>query len=132
MQIQALEVFRDAPFLFWIKDQKGRYVWCNQTLKDLAGQDVLGKTDRDLPWSDRAEAFMEADQRVFETGQPYRLHEQSDAMFHGQQLCVCKWLENFEGQELCFGISFAVEHEVPYRATKKESMKEQSMHYAGH
>lgn len=45
MQKSQLEVFNMMPFLFWAKDEDGRYIWGNRVICDLAKEDVVGKTD---------------------------------------------------------------------------------------
>jgi PAS domain-containing protein len=110
MQLADLEVFRDVPFLFWVKDESGRYVWANQAIRQLANEDVVGKTDRELVWSDNAEALQAADERVFATGKPIFLHESVDKSSQGNAtLNVCKWLGELDGKKCCFGISFSIE-----------------------
>jgi hypothetical protein len=38
VQIKDLEVFRDVPFLCWVKDEEWRYLWGNRVICDLAGE----------------------------------------------------------------------------------------------
>ena len=45
MQIKDLEVFNEMPFLFWVKDEDGRYLWGNRAISQMAKEDVIGKTD---------------------------------------------------------------------------------------
>jgi len=51
LKITDLEIFQDLPFLFWVKDDQGKYLWGNQAIDNLATQKVAGKTDYELPLS---------------------------------------------------------------------------------
>ena len=46
MEKKDLELFNEVPFLFWVKDEKGTYLWGNKAISQLAGENVAGKTDR--------------------------------------------------------------------------------------
>lgn len=48
MQSSQLEIFNAMPFLYWAKDEDGRYIWGNRTINEFAKQNVVGKTDDDL------------------------------------------------------------------------------------
>lgn len=110
METKDLAAFNDAPFLFWVKDEAGKYLWGNRKISQLAGEEVAGKTDRDLVWAASAEALQAADRKVFESGDPSYLHERVDKSSQGNAtLSVCKWLEDLDGKKRCFGISFTVE-----------------------
>jgi two-component system, cell cycle sensor histidine kinase and response regulator CckA len=58
------------------KDTRSVYVGCNQVFAQAAGladpADIAGKTDFDLPWRDRAEAYRAGDREVIESGRPRR------------------------------------------------------------
>lgn len=67
--------------IFW-KDTKSVFLGCNQYLAKIAGfaspQDLIGKTDYDLPWKqEEADWYRECDRRVLESEQPeYNIIEQ--------------------------------------------------------
>ena len=110
METKDLEIFNDVPFLFWVKDGGGRYLWGNRTISQLAGEEVAGKTDRELLWADNADSLQAGDKQVFESGKPNYLHEYGDKSSHGKAtLNVCKWLGDFEGHKCCFRISFIMD-----------------------
>ena len=110
MEAKDLEMFSEVPFLFWVKDEAGRYLWGNRAICRLAGEDIAGKTDYDLVWSDNAESLQAADRQVFASGNPIYLQEHVDASSRGKAtLNVCKWLGEFNGDTRCFGISFTIE-----------------------
>ena len=106
MRLRDLEAFDDVPFLFWVKNRKGAYVWGNKMIRDYAGEDVAGKTDKQL-WPDDADDLWAADLQVFDTGEPTRRQEHLIAADGAQKdLHVCKWLDNLDGEPCSFGISF--------------------------
>ena len=111
MQLKDLEVFNQMPFFFWIKDEAGKYLFGNPTIAKYAGEDVVGKYDHELVWSDDADALLEADKKVFETGEPLYLQESVEKSSHGKGATfnVCKWIGEFEGGKCCFGLSFIIE-----------------------
>jgi PAS domain S-box-containing protein len=60
--------------IFW-KDRNSRYVGCNKVFAKAAGvespENIVGKTDYDLPWSrEQTEWFLEYDRRIMENGTP--------------------------------------------------------------
>ena len=76
----------------------------------MAGEEVVGKTDAELTWSDNAEALRAADAEVLRSGEPSFIHEFVDQSAHGQAtLNVCKFVGEFEGQQCVMGVSFVVE-----------------------
>jgi two-component system cell cycle sensor histidine kinase/response regulator CckA len=65
--------------VFW-KDRASRYLGCNAALARDAGlrdpQDIVGKTDHDLPWREHAELYRADDRAVMSSGQPRRSYEE--------------------------------------------------------
>jgi PAS domain S-box-containing protein len=59
--------------VFW-KDRDSVYLGCNREFVSDAGvaadTDIVGKTDDDLPWRNKAEDFRKADRRIIESGIP--------------------------------------------------------------
>ncbi|WP_299585565.1 PAS domain-containing protein [uncultured Microbulbifer sp.] len=107
MNSSEMSVFEKLPFLFWIKDREGKYLWGNRKICELAGEEVAGKTDAQLPWANNAVELRDDDLCVFASGEPIYSHEFVDKSSEGRaSLSVCKWLDEFEGQQCCFGISF--------------------------
>ncbi len=61
-------------YVFW-KDRNSVFLGCNQKLADVAGvgtpENIIGKTDYDLPWkTEEAAFFRECDRRVMASGIP--------------------------------------------------------------
>ena len=108
MQQSDVKVLEDVPFLAWAKGEDGRYLWGNRAIAALAGQDVAGKTDRELWGSDYDLAG--ADQRALETGEPQFVHEHVDPPAGGPRITlnVCKFLAEFDGRRCVFGVSFTI------------------------
>ena len=50
------------PTPIYCKNTQGIYVQCNQAARQLANQNIIGKTDFNLPWRDQAESFQSSDQ----------------------------------------------------------------------
>jgi PAS domain-containing protein len=109
MNTKDLGIFDEMPFLFWVRDEEGRYLFANRAVLQMAGEDVSGKTDRDLIWAGDAEALRAADKRVFETGKPMFLHESANTPGGQVTLGVCKWRGELDGKKRGFGISFVIE-----------------------
>ncbi|MBI2254538.1 MAG: PAS domain S-box protein [Proteobacteria bacterium] len=60
-------------YVFW-KDRHSRYLGGNRVFSEEAGftdpDDVIGKSDFDLPWAEYANEFQEEDREVLATGKP--------------------------------------------------------------
>lgn len=107
MTSKDLEIFNEMPFLFWVKDEEGTYLWVNKTLRDMSETEVVGKKDAELPWAHDADKLREHDLQVLKTGVPLYLHEYV-AEPHEANLSVCKFIGDFEGKRCTFGVSFKV------------------------
>jgi two-component system, OmpR family, aerobic respiration control sensor histidine kinase ArcB len=89
--------------VYW-KDKNGRYLGCNdrqaQSLGLHRGEDVVGKTDFELPWEEElARRFWENDQQVFRTGESKTVEEL--AIVNGREAVVLSLkvpLKNSHGQ----------------------------------
>jgi len=112
MKTIDLEIFKDMPFLFWVKDEEGKYLWGNRAIDQLARETVAGKTDYELPWAADADGLRAADKEVITTGKPKFLREYVKKP-SGVTLNVCKWVGELDGKKRCFGISFVTEHGTP-------------------
>ena len=71
-----ISLFEDVSgVLFWVKDDQHRVRALNTTFAErvkMPAEDVIGKTDRQLYYTELARVFMADDQRVLETGVPMR------------------------------------------------------------
>lgn len=110
MQTSDLEIFNEMPFLFWVKDEQGKYLWGNRVISRLAGEEVAGKTDYELVWADDADGLRVADKEVWDKAEPVFTHEHVIKSHQGKAtLNVCKWLAELDGVKRVFGISFVIE-----------------------
>ncbi|MEM0909304.1 MAG: hypothetical protein AAGJ94_18210 [Pseudomonadota bacterium] len=109
MTREQLEAFRHVPFLVWVKDAEWRYLWGNDKIAELAGEDVVGKLDGELVWKETAGALVAHDKAVFSSGTAGYMHERVEESLYGNaSLSVCKWVEEFDGKPCVFGISFII------------------------
>ena len=61
----------NSPVLAWVKDEAGRYVYCNRGLineRSMSGQSMIGKTDVEIFPAETAAKFAAEDRRVFQSG----------------------------------------------------------------
>lgn len=70
-------VLNSVPHCIFWKDARGTYLGCNETLVKVAGlrnaDEIVGKTDFDLPWPrEDAEAYLADDREVMATNLPKR------------------------------------------------------------
>jgi PAS domain S-box-containing protein len=73
-------VMDNIPIAIFLKDLESRYIGCNRVFADLAGlepEEMIGKTDLDMPWTSyEADFFRDWDRRVMDTGDPeFGIHE---------------------------------------------------------
>ncbi|MDF1757582.1 MAG: ATP-binding protein [Legionellaceae bacterium] len=65
--------------IYW-KDKDGRYLGCNllqaKTLGFNSSEEIIGKTDYDLPWYKQAEELQAIDQKVMQTKQDFTVEEE--------------------------------------------------------
>lgn len=63
----------------WWKDKEGRYLGCNKVAANAWGlespDEVIGKTDYELPWANTATALIAHDKEVMETGKTVKREE---------------------------------------------------------
>lgn len=79
MQNNLLHTIMDfVPYCIFWKDRHGVFLGCNQKFANFAGKDsaddVIGKTDYDMPWQRFAEDYRADDQTVIKTEQPLYNH----------------------------------------------------------
>lgn len=110
MKASDLDAFKSMPFLFWAKSDDGVYLWGNDTINTFGGGTVVGKTDRELPWADTAQALVDHDNSVLDSGKPGFMHEVVHESASGHAtLSVCKFPGEFEGKRCTFGVSFVTD-----------------------
>ncbi|MGD1936755.1 MAG: PAS domain S-box protein [Cyanophyceae cyanobacterium] len=83
----------NIPHIVFWKDRDSVYQGCNESCARLAGlnspEDIVGKTDHDLPWKpEETEFFLECDRRVMESGTPELGIIESALIGDGSQIWV--------------------------------------------
>lgn len=68
-------IIKNAPgLIYYWKDRNSVHLGCNNSFAQLAGlkscEEVVGKTDFDLPWKSQADSYRKDDQQVIESGKP--------------------------------------------------------------
>lgn len=75
----AMESIASAiPTFCWWKDLEGRYLGCGDSIAETLGfsaQEIVGKTDHELKWSDQPEYLINNDKEVIKNGLPVRVEE---------------------------------------------------------
>ena len=79
LQLLPLIMNNIPQAVFW-KDRKLVYLGCNRAFAEDAGfsspEEVVGKTDFDMPWRDQAELYRADDWRVLKNGEPKLNYEE--------------------------------------------------------
>lgn len=87
------EIIDNLPqFIFW-KDRNSAFLGCNKNFAKLAGldnpDDIKGKTDYDLPWSDtEADSYTHDDRIIIKTKQPKLFYEETQKQADGSEMIV--------------------------------------------
>src|SRR5512134_291113 len=89
LQLLPLIMNNIPQAVFW-KDQNLAYLGCNQAFADDAGfsspEDMIGKTDFDMPWKDQAELYRADDRLVMESGKPKLNYEEPQTTPDGSMI----------------------------------------------
>jgi PAS domain S-box-containing protein/putative nucleotidyltransferase with HDIG domain len=91
---QSLNLLKDivesVPIRVFWKDRDLRYLGCNTLFAHDAGQehpdDLMGKTDFDMGWSEQAELYRQDDQQVMDSGIPKLGYEEPQTTPEGKTL----------------------------------------------
>jgi len=134
---QMLQLVMDniPQFIFW-KDINCVYLGCNQNFARVAGlgnpEDIVGKTDFDLPWrGEEAELFRKCDRQVMDTNTPEFHIIESQLQADGKQAWVDTNkipLRDAEGNVV--GILGAYE-DITDRKQAEEALRESEDKYRG-
>ncbi|RCX10134.1 putative bifunctional diguanylate cyclase/phosphodiesterase [Extensimonas vulgaris] len=83
-------VIENAPIRVFWKDRDSRIMGCNtQFARDAGAQrpeQLIGKTDEELPWRDQAQAYRADDQQVMASGQPKLDYEEPQTTPEGRTI----------------------------------------------
>ncbi|HVV69472.1 MAG TPA: ATP-binding protein [Patescibacteria group bacterium] len=87
--MQLDNIIRYTPHLFYWKDKNSIYQGCNDEFAKLAGlksrHDVVGKSDSELIWKDRASLYTKIDQEVLNTKKP-QLNIEEEIVVSGNKI----------------------------------------------
>ncbi|MES2142684.1 MAG: ATP-binding protein [Pseudomonadota bacterium] len=81
-------IINSVPHTIFWKDKNSNFLGCNQLFAKLAGlkssQDIIGKSDYDLPWSkEQSDHYVATDQEIIQSGQPKLNIEESQTPYNG-------------------------------------------------
>ncbi len=81
-------IINSVPHTIFWKDRNSKFLGCNLLFVKLANlkssQDIIGKTDYDLPWSkEQSDRYIAADKKVIQSGQPKLNVEESQTLQDG-------------------------------------------------
>ena len=118
--------------VFW-KDLQLNYLGCNQNFANDAGlnspEEIIGKNDYELGWSDQAELYRADDRQVIETGAPKLDFEELQTTSDGKEI----WLQtskiplkNLNG-DIC-GVLGSHEN-ITARKQAEEKLQDREKHY---
>jgi PAS domain S-box-containing protein len=118
--------------VFW-KNRDSVYVGCNRRFAEDAGLDspdeVVGKTDFDLPWRAEAELFRSRDRQVIESGQAMLDFEQRRSTSDGRLLWLLQnKLPLRDGQGNTIGV-LTVYEDITERKNAEEALRESEARY---
>lgn len=113
--------------VFW-KDTNGVYLGCNDFVqKEMAGvENIIGKTDYDLPWREQADYIRSQDKQVIEKGEAITGIDESPMLISGEKRIFRATkapLKNEEGKIVgIIGISYDVTAEEEAKKLRLEKV----------
>lgn len=86
------DLLKQLPsYIFW-KNKEGTYLGCNDAFAESAGfssaEEIIGKTDYDLPWKAQSELYRADDQQVIQTKLPKLNIEEPQTRPDGKQIVL--------------------------------------------
>jgi two-component system aerobic respiration control sensor histidine kinase ArcB len=124
-----LSIIKTLPGSVYWKNTEGVYLGCNDAMLKMAGtNEVIGKTDFDLPWKEQAPQIRKNDLDVIKRNTSVEL-EESSTLADGQQVVVLTRrtpLKDEQGNTVgILGISFDITERKKFEAALKE-LKDQT------
>lgn len=131
------ELVNQLPAAIFWKNSKSIFMGCNQTFANLAGlsspQDIIGKTDFDLPWGERyAHLYRDDDQEVIKNKQPKKQIEENQTLADGREIVLLtSKTPLFSKDGKVMGV-LGIYHDITDRKKMEVSLKEakESAEYA--
>ncbi len=84
-------IIDNVPIVIFWKDINNRYLGCNRQFADYVGmtiEEVIGKTDADMPWGEYKENYIADDLEVFRTGKAKLNFEEQGGIVNGNPTWV--------------------------------------------
>ncbi|HET9912808.1 MAG TPA: PAS domain-containing protein, partial [Anaerolineales bacterium] len=89
LQLLPLIMNNIPQAVFW-KDKNLVYLGCNRAFAEDAGfsspEEIIGKTDFDMPWKDQAELYRADDRRVLDSGESRLNYEEPQTTPEGSTI----------------------------------------------
>lgn len=122
MSLSSINIVKKLPGIVYWKDKEGVYSGCNDALLEMAGMDVIGKTDYDLPWGNQANQLRQNDLDVMTRNNTMEVEEYI-TLANGQQAILLTQktpvLDNDNNTIGVLGISFNITERKNYESTLK-------------
>ncbi len=120
--------------VFW-KDINSRYRGCNRSFAAAAGinapEEVIGKTDFDLPWAERAEGSHLEDQLVMKTGTPKVYYAELQVAGGGRIWARQDKIPLFDDEGRVSGVLGTFDDMTDFKSTEEELHKVQKLESIG-
>lgn len=119
------ETLFQIPNLFtFAKDERGRFLFCNENLAESAGLDsphqIVGKTDFELCWKDKADFYRQVDSAIMKENVPYiNVVEKQTQPGSVQEILITK-SQLLDKTGACIGIAGSYISIEGYMLIKKE------------
>ena len=115
-------------FLFW-KDQNGVFLGCNKEFSKSAGfgspEDVIGKTDYDMPWRESAADYVADDKYILKVGEPKLNYEEYQQQADGtSKVMLVSKVPMFDGQHKKIIGILGIYTDISERKQMEESLKQ--------
>lgn len=86
------DAINHLPLSIYWKDREGVYLGCNQYVADMAGlasrEDIIGKTDEDLPWATYPRKFKEIDRKIINQESTEEIAEEPALLKNGSRIVM--------------------------------------------
>jgi len=125
---ELFQVFMDhSPAMAWMKDEEGRYAYCNKTMEQMLDKpqsEILGKTGFDL-WPEEVAALQrEHDSAVLSSGQAEEFSEPMLDLTRNREAWVLKFpFQDSKGRRLVGGIGVEVTERKRLEAQLRQAQK---------
>ncbi|MGD9162127.1 MAG: ATP-binding protein [Desulfobacteraceae bacterium] len=122
-------ILNNVPLSIFWKDRHSVYMGCNSTFAKIAElktqEDIIGKTDYDLPWKkEESDFYRETDERVINTGSPVLDLEEKISLNDGEERTVVTSKVPLRGQKgNVFGV-LGIYYDITEKRQIEEALKQ--------